>query len=148
MLTQTLQSLFNRDLNRLKKEIELYQNEEAIWKVEQHIANSAGNLCLHLVGNLKTFVGAVLGHSGYIRNRELEFSAKNVQRAELIQGVVETIQIVDQVLGTLTEDQLKKEFPVLVFENRTSTEYMLIHLATHLGYHLGQVNYHRRLLDK
>ena len=148
MLIQTLQSLFNRDLNRLKKEIELYQSEEVIWKVEQYIANSAGNLCLHLVGNLKTFIGAVLGESGYIRNRELEFSAKDVPKAELIKGVEEAIEIVSQTLEKLTETQIKNEYPVLVFETRASTEYMLIHLATHLGYHLGQVNYHRRLLDR
>ena len=148
MLSDTLQLLFNRDLNRLKNEIEAYQSEETVWKIEQNIANSAGNLCLHLAGNLQHFIGAVLGKSGYVRNRELEFSAKNIPQAELIQAIEKTIQVVDATLSKLTDGQIKSEYPLLVFESKTSTEYMLVHLATHLGYHLGQVNYHRRLLDR
>lgn len=42
---------------------------------------------------------------------------------------------------------LQQEYPILVFESKTSTEFFLIHLSTHLAYHLGQINYHRRLLD-
>ncbi|WP_245221914.1 hypothetical protein [Pedobacter kyungheensis] len=84
MLNQTLKKLFNRDLHKLKAEIELYQNEANLWIIDQDIANSAGNLCLHLIGNLNTYIGATLGGSGYIRNRELEFTLKNVPRGELI----------------------------------------------------------------
>lgn len=148
MLIETLKSLFTRDLNKLRHEIELYTNEENIWKVEHKIANSAGNLCLHLVGNLNTYIGKEIGNSGYIRNRELEFSLKNVPRAALLQKIDDTIHVVNTSLDNLDESALANEFPVLVFEAKTSSEYMLVHLATHLAYHLGQVNYHRRLIDK
>lgn len=147
MLIETLKSLFNRDLNKLKTELELYQNESEIWHIQKGIANSAGNLCLHLVGNLNTYIGAEFGKTGYIRNRPLEFSLKDVPREELIRKIEETIVIVNNALNNISEEELKKEYPLLVFETKTSTEFMLIHLTTHLAYHLGQINYHRRLLD-
>ncbi|MES2804576.1 MAG: DUF1572 family protein [Bacteroidota bacterium] len=147
MLIETLKTLFNRDLNQLKTEIESYQNESDIWKTQKGIANSAGNLCLHLVGNLNTYIGAEFGKTGYIRNRPLEFSLKDIPRAELLSKIEETIVVVDNALNTISEEELKKEYPLLVFENKTSTEFMLVHLTTHLAYHLGQINYHRRLLE-
>jgi len=147
MITESLRSLFNRDLNKLKTEIEAYQNEENLWKTDKNIANSAGNLCLHLVGNINNFIGAQLGNTGYIRHRELEFSLKDVPRAELIEKVEATIAMIDSVLPQLSEEDLKKEYPLVVFESKMTTDYFLIHLVAHLDYHLGQINYHRRLLD-
>jgi len=147
MIIESLRSLYSRDLNKLKTEIESYQNENSIWKTDKNIANSAGNLCLHLVGNLNNYIGAELGKTGYIRNRELEFSLKDISRAELIEKVTATIAMVDNVLNNLTSEDLEKEYPLVVFENTMTTGYFLIHLITHLDYHLGQINYHRRLLD-
>lgn len=147
MLIESLKTLFNRDLNQLKTEMELYQNESDIWIIQKGIANSAGNLCLHLVGNLNTYIGAEFGKTGYIRNRPLEFSLKDILRAELLSKIEETIVVVDNALNSISEVELKKEYPLLVFKDKTSTEFMLIHLTTHLAYHLGQINYHRRLLE-
>lgn len=147
MITESLKSLYSRDLNTLKKEIEAYQNEENLWKIEKSILNSAGNLCLHLVGNLNHFIGAQLGNTGYVRHRDLEFSLKDVPRAELIEKIESTIVMIDTVLSQLPEDDLKKEYPLVVFETKMTTDYFLIHLVAHLDYHLGQINYHRRLLD-
>ncbi|MET3022519.1 DinB family protein, partial [Flavobacterium hydatis] len=104
-------------------------------------------LCLHLIGNLNTYIGAALGDSGYIRHRELEFSLKNIPRAELITKIEATIVVVDTALSNLSEKDLEQEFPVFVFEGKNSTDFILTHLTTHLAYHLGQINYHRRLLD-
>ena len=147
MIIETLKNLFDRDLKRLRKEIELYSNENNLWKVEKDIANSAGNLCLHLIGNLNTYIGKEIGKTGYIRNRELEFSLTNVPKIELLKKIDETILIVNNSLDKLTQEELLKEYPIIIFENATSTEYVLVHLTTHLTYHLGQINYHRRLLD-
>nr|WP_315207647.1 DUF1572 family protein [uncultured Flavobacterium sp.] len=146
MLIESLKTLFNRDLNQLKTEIESYQNESDIWTIQKGIANSAGNLCLHLIGNLNTYIGAQYGKTGYIRNRPLEFSLKDITRVELLSKIEETIVVVDNALNNISEVELKKEYPLLVFKDKTSTEFMLIHLTTHLTYHLGQINYHRRLL--
>lgn len=147
MVIDTLQKIFKRDLAKLKQEISLYRDEKNIWVTDKSIANSAGNLCLHLVGNLNAYIGAEIGKTGYIRNRDLEFSQKNIPQQELIKMIEDTISVVENGLGKLNEDDLEKEYPLLVFQEKTSTGYFLIHLAVHLGYHLGQVNYHRRLLD-
>ncbi|WP_250252481.1 DUF1572 family protein [Chryseobacterium sp. Marseille-Q3244] len=147
MITESLRSLYNRDLNKLKTEIEAYQKEENLWKVDKNISNSAGNLCLHLIGNLNHFIGTYLGNTGYVRNRELEFSLKDVPRAELIDKIEATATMIDFVVSQLPESEMEKEYPLVVFEDKMTTGYFLIHLLSHLDYHLGQINYHRRLLD-
>ncbi|QDW27860.1 DUF1572 domain-containing protein [Pedobacter sp. KBS0701] len=147
MLTETLKKLFNRDLTKLKSEIESYQNEANLWRIDRDIANSAGNLCLHLIGNLSTYIGATLGGTNYIRNRELEFSLKDIPKQELINMIEATITVVSESLNQVSSEQMDGEYPILVFEEKTSTEFFLVHLTTHLTYHLGQINYHRRLLD-
>ncbi|TCD10747.1 DUF1572 domain-containing protein [Pedobacter frigidisoli] len=143
-----LQSLFSRDLKRLKTEIESYQTESNLWIIDASISNSAGNLCVHLIGNLNTYIGATLGGTNYIRNRELEFSLKDIPQKELILKIEETAKIVDETLSRLTDQQIEVEYPMLVLEDKSSTAYFLTHLTTHLAYHLGQINYHRRLLDE
>lgn len=147
MLIETLRLIFNRDLIRLKTEINSYKEESKIWIIEDNIANSAGNLCLHLIGNLNTYIGAGFGKTNYVRNRELEFSLKNISKKELIDKIESTILVVDLSLQNITEEELKNEHQVLVFDKKTTLEYLLVHLTTHLTYHLGQINYHRRLLD-
>jgi len=148
MITETLAALFNRDLIRLKTEIEQYKDETNIWLIDQNIANSAGNLCLHLLGNLNTFIGAEIGKTGYVRDRPLEFSLKHIPREKLVADIHSLIQIVNISLVKMKEEDFKNEYPILVFEKPCTYEYLLIHLTTHLTYHLGQINYHRRLLDK
>lgn len=148
MMTQTLITLFERDLNKLKEELWAYQSEENIWKVEGNIANSAGNLVLHLIGNLNTYIGAEIGKTGYVRNRPLEFSDKNVPRTKLLKDIDDTIQVIKETLPRLSTEDFEEEYPILVFDKKTSTGYFLTHLVAHLAYHLGQVNYHRRLLDE
>lgn len=147
MIITSLKSIFKRDLEKLYSEIEQYKDEKKIWYTEKSIANSAGNLCLHLVGNLNAFIGAELGKTGYVRNRPLEFSLKDVPKTVLLQQVKETISAVDKSLDMTKEEQLNDNYPLEVFGYKMTTGYFLIHLSGHLSYHLGQVNYHRRLLD-
>ena len=147
MLIEILKKIFQRDLEKLKQEIISYNNESNLWRIEKGIANSAGNLCLHLVGNLNTYIGAEIGKTGYVRDRDREFSQKNIPRDELVKMIEDTITVVANGLNKLKQEDLEKEYPLLIFKEKTSTGYFLIHLAVHLGYHLGQVNYHRRLLD-
>ena len=144
---QIISQLLQRDLEKLKQELLLYLDETLIWKTVAGISNSAGNLCLHLVGNLNIYIGAELGQSGYIRNREQEFSQKDIQRDELIRKIENTILVVAKVLQHLPDEALAQEYPLLVLKEKTSTGYFLTHLAVHLGYHLGQINYHRRIME-
>jgi uncharacterized damage-inducible protein DinB len=148
MITEVLNSIFKRELIKLKTEIESYKQESNLWLIEKNIANSGGNLCLHLIGNLNTYIGATLGQTDYVRNRDAEFTLKNVPRKELIHKIEETIEVIDRILPKLTPAQLEQEYPMIVLKEPTSTEFFLVHLASHLTYHLGQINYHRRLIDK
>lgn len=147
MLKEILQDIFTRDLNKLKAEIAAYINEEKIWVIEKGIANSAGNLCLHLVGNLNAFIGAELGNTGYVRNRPEEFSLKDIPQQKLIAMVEDTIPVVVSSIHTLTDADMDTIYPQIVLGEKHSIGYFLVHLATHLTYHLGQINYHRRLID-
>ncbi|WP_053970352.1 DUF1572 family protein [Mangrovimonas sp. ST2L15] len=148
MVIESLKELYNRDLNKLKKEIELYKNDTTLWKIENSIKNSGGNLCLHIIGNLKTYIGNGLAQIDYVRQRDLEFSSRFVERKELYEKIDETIQIVGQGLSKITDEQLTETFPIIIWENKTEMAFTIIHLHSHLNYHLGQINYHRRILEK
>jgi uncharacterized damage-inducible protein DinB len=145
MLT-VITSLFEKDINKLIEEIGLFKSEEDIWKIKEGVSNSAGNLSLHLVGNLNHFIGATLGNSGYVRERDKEFSEKNIPRTQLIEALNSTVSVIKQTLAALPEEDLKKDFPVAINQKIISTEYMLVYLLNHFNYHLGQVNYLRRLI--
>jgi len=141
-----INKLLQRDLDKLSHEISQYAHEADLWLLKPDINNCAGNLCLHLCGNLKHFIGSVLGNSGYVRDRDGEFANKNVPKEELLQNIEETKEIIGKTLPSLSEDILNKDFPVEVLGGPINTGLFLIHLQGHLNYHLGQVNYHRRLL--
>ena len=147
MLKDTLKKLIIRDLEKLKLEIAAYQTEAKLWYIEQSIANSAGNLCLHLVGNLNAYIGAEFGQTGYVRNRADEFALKDVPRAELLDKIEKTIIMIEVTFDIITEDQLNEKYPGEIILKDATTGYFFVHLAMHLSYHLGQINYHRRLLD-
>jgi uncharacterized damage-inducible protein DinB len=146
-MNQILVKLLERDLDKLKTEMTSYKDEKKMWEVSGKIKNSAGNLCLHICGNLQHFVGAVLGNSGYVRKRDEEFSKKNVPVEEMVEEIEKTFLIVTQTLNELKEEKLDETFPINVFGYEMTTGFFLTHLTTHLSYHLGQINYHRRFLD-
>ena len=147
MTIDILKSLYDRDLKRLQVEIESYQNEESLWEIDKNISNSGGNLCLHLLGNLNTYIGAELGKTRYERQRDLEFSLKNIPKTELLEKLENLVQIINSTLEKLSEEDLKKQYPTEALGYSMTTGYFLIHLLLHLNYHLGQINYHRRFLD-
>lgn len=146
MLNETLIAHYEQGLNKLKAEIEQYKNEADLWKTSGEISNSGGNLCLHLIGNLNHFFGAVLGGTGYIRKRDLEFSDKSVPAEKLVSYIEATIPVVKNTLEKLTAQDLAKTYPEEVFGHPMTTEYFYTYLVGHFNYHLGQINYHRRLL--
>ncbi|MDT0558647.1 DUF1572 family protein [Ichthyenterobacterium sp. W332] len=147
MISDTLIKLFTRDLNKLKVEIKRYKNEENLWITKEQISNSAGNLALHLVGNLNHFIGAEFGETGYIRQRDLEFSSKHIDSEVILNQIDDTIIVIQKSLSGLSDKELQMEYRRNPFEEFMTAEFFLIHLLTHLSYHLGQINYHRRLLE-
>jgi len=147
-MNEVLRELYRRDLLKLKKEIERYSDDSILWIIENSIKNSGGNLCLHLIGNLKAFIGVGLAGSDYVRQRDFEFAGKDVPREELYAQIDETIKIIDEGLSSLTDEQFSNGlFPIKIWKEKTGMAFTLMHLHAHLNYHLGQINYHRRLLD-
>ena len=144
IIVTALQQLFLRDMDRLRAEIEAYEDGPTLWATPGTVTNSAGNLCLHLCGNLQHFIGAVLGGSGYVRDREHEFSARNVPRTALLSEIDRTKASIAATLGSLNTDVLDRTYPIQVFAEAMSTAQFLMHLQGHLNYHLGQINYLRR----
>ena len=147
MLIQNLQLLFDRDLSKLKAEILAYKDEQNIWVVKNDIKNSAGNLCLHLLGNLQHYIGFQLGKIEYQRNRPAEFSSNNMPVDAIVQSIEHTQQVLKVSFSGLDNDTLENEYPEKVFQESMQVEYFLLHLLAHLNYHLGQINYHRRLVE-
>ena len=147
MFIQYLSELFNRDISRIKTEIEAYSSEEILWEKADGINNSGGTLSLHLSGNLQHYFGAVLGGTSYKRDREFEFAGK-VPRQHLLDDLDAASKSVKETLDKLTEEDLEKDYPEKLYGKVLNTQWFFLHLYSHLSYHLGQINYHRRLLDK
>lgn len=141
-----LKNLYLRDLDRLEAEINAYKNEEDLWKISGDIINSPGNLVLHICGNLKHFIGAIIGKTGYIRNRSDEFNLKGLSRKELIRNISDTKTMLNTTLGNMDPELLDHAYPLEVFGSPMSYAFFLIHLNGHLNWHMGHVNYHRRIL--
>lgn len=147
MLNSTLAYFYERDIRRLIEEVSLFRNEENLWRTQGSVKNSSGNLVLHIIGGLNYFIGAILAHSGYVRDRDQEFIRKGVKRSELIAQLEELIPMINETIHALTPEQMEAEYPIFFDKPNTSTGYILIQLALHLNYHLGQVNYLRRVLE-
>jgi uncharacterized damage-inducible protein DinB len=147
-MTKEFAQLFDRDIRRLYKEVESYSSEGLIWQKVEGISNSGGNLCLHLMGNLNEYIGRILGNNPYQRNRPLEFSATDIPKTELLTMVEATRENVVKTLENMDFEQLNEIYPENVLGYEMTVSYFLIHLNGHLNYHLGQINYHRRILTQ
>ncbi len=132
--------------NNLKNEISQYKNESDIWLLKGEIKNSPGTLTLHLCGNLNHNFGAVLGGNGYVRNRDKEFTDRNINKAELLKLINETEKTVIPVIESLTPEEMSEQFPEKFKDDEQTVYDAVIRLSFHFAYHVGQINYHRRLL--
>jgi hypothetical protein len=140
-----MKALFERDLDRLRAELDAYSDDDRLWQVAKDIKNSAGNLIMHICGNLHHYIGAVLSETGYVRDRDFEFTGR-VAREELERGIDETKRVVGDYFASASEDDWAEDYPANPLGSRMSISHFLIHLYGHLHYHLGQVNYHRRFV--
>lgn len=145
-LLEDFKVLYLREIATLERELDLYSNEASVWTELPGLPNPAGNLFLHLAGSLQHFFGATLGNTGYQRNREAEFSKRNVSRSDLKQELSKARQGVIAAFENLTEDSLTQVFPVQFADAAFSTRLTLLQFLSHLAYHLGQIDYHRRVV--
>jgi hypothetical protein len=145
-VTTQLSSLFARDLGRLIQQIEAFPDDESLWRALPGITNPAGNLALHLEGNLREYIGRQLGQHAYTRQRPLEFSTKSISRAEVAERIGELHRSIPAIIEGLRADQMEADFPEAVLGAPISTQQFLLHLYGHLSWHLGQIDYLRRIL--
>lgn len=148
MLTEAVAALLERDLQALDREVNAYPDESSLWEVPEGITNSGGTLVLHLAGNIQHFVGARLADSGYVRDRTKEFSARGVPRAALLRQIEAARAAVRLAAAKVTDEELEGDFPEVVGGVRVQTGEYLVHLVAHFAFHLGQVDYHRRLVTR
>ena len=148
MLVEAVAAILDRDLRTLAREVEAYPDDEALWQLPEGAPNSAGTLVLHLTGNLQHFFGARLGGTGYVRDRPAEFSARGVSRAALLGQIEAARGAVRAAVKQLDDTAVRQDFPEIVGGFRVTTGEYLIHLVSHFTYHLGQVDYHRRLVTR
>jgi hypothetical protein len=146
MNVEYLRRVLIRDASTLRDELLAYPQEHQIWATPSGTRNSAGTLALHLAGNLRHFVGAQFGSTGYVRHRDAEFSRRDVPRAELLTECDAALDALTRGFAALTDEALSKPFPVELAGATLPTGLALLHMATHLAYHLGQIDYHRRLV--
>ena len=144
-ITNDLASLFSRDLTKLRQQIEAFPNDETLWQSLPGVINPAGNLALHIEGNLREYVGRQLGKLPYNRNRQLEFSLKGISREDVVNRIDELRRSIPSVIRELSSEQLEMEYPEVVLEVATTTREFLFHLYGHLNWHRGQIDYLRRI---
>ena len=142
--TAHLKTIINRELRALSREIQAYPSDEALWQVVPGATNAGGTLALHLAGNIQHYIGAKLGGSNYKRDRPAEFARRGVSRSEVVAEVTKAMAAVEATLLVLSTEQLEADFPEAVGGRIIRTDEFLVHLATHLAWHLGQMDYHRR----
>jgi hypothetical protein len=147
MLNNILADFYERDIRKLIEEVNLFNNEEDLWRTQGSVKNSCGNLVLHIIGGLNYRIGTTLANTGYVRDRDQEFTKKGVARKELVAGLEALIPMINKTLNALTAEEMETEFPVFFDKPNTSVSYVLVQLSLHLNYHLGQVNYLRRILE-
>ena len=135
-----------RDLKCLRRQVEAYPDERDLWQTPPGVSNSAGNLAMHLAGNIQHFVGMHLGGSSYQRDRDAEFSSRHVSRTELLGAIDASIDAVEQTMPRVTDEQMDKADGIRMGDTTFMTGEFVMHLISHFGYHLGQVDYHRRVV--
>ncbi len=145
MLTTSVAGILARDLRALRREVEAYPDERQLWQAVPGLPNTGGTLVLHLTGNLRHFVGARLGGSGYVRDRAAEFARRGVPRAELLREIAEAERVLG-ALAMLDDAALAADFPDAIGGSRMANGDLLIHWAVHFAFHLGQLDYHRRVV--
>ena len=146
-LAPNLAQLYRRDLSRLIQQIEAFPDEEMLWRPFPGVTNSAGNLTLHIEGNLREYIGRQIGNVPYDRKRDLEFSSKGLTKQELITRLAGLRDTIPSIIAGLSPDLLAGRYPEVVLEKPLSTQEFLIHLYGHLNWHLGQIDYLRRALS-
>jgi len=145
-MTGDLARVLTRELEGFERELMLFPDEASVWRTAPGVTNPAGTLALHVAGNLQHYVGAVLGGSGYVRDRTAEFSRRDVPRAEIVAELRAAVRAVESTLPHLPVARLDEPYRETMTGMVMPAGRFLLHLCTHAAHHLGQVGYLRRIV--
>jgi hypothetical protein len=144
MLNSILANFYERDIRKMIEELNSFKNTGNLWRTQGSVKNSSGNLALHIIGGMNHLIGATLAQTGYVRDRDQEFIRKGVERGELVAQLEELIPMIRKTVNAIN---MEAEYPRMFDDEKRSNGYVLVQLSLHLNYHLGQVNYLRRILE-
>jgi uncharacterized damage-inducible protein DinB len=146
-LRSEIQTALIAELEELRdavREVMAPLSEKQLWAKPIEPGNSIGHLVLHLTGNLNHFVGAQLGGSGYVRDREREFTeAQPPPKGQLLADLDGAVATFRRVVEKLTPEQLAQPHPHGKFGSGLKA---LVHLVAHFALHRGQMSYLVRLV--
>lgn len=128
---------FRRRVQRLSEQLD----EEKFWTNPYTYGNSVGTLVLHLTGNLSHFIGTHIAGTGYVRQRDLEFSSRLVgQKAEVLQKLDDAIDLVIKTVNEQSDDDWAREYVVEGVEERDRFG-IFLRCTAHFHHHIGQMIY-------
>jgi uncharacterized damage-inducible protein DinB len=112
------------------------------WRNPYSYGNSVGHLVLHLTGNLSYYIGARVAATGYIRNRDLEFTdATRPAKAEVLRRFDDTIAMVAATAEKQTESDWLLPYSAEREPEATTRYVAFLRCAVHFYHHVGQIIY-------
>lgn len=124
-------------------------SEEQFWRKPYPYGNSFGHLTLHLVGNLNYYIGTQIARTGYVRDREREFTERNPPPKQAVfRQLDEAVGLVVQTLETQTAETWSQEYQAVGAEHTKDHFGIFLRCAAHFNHHLGQMIYLVKELSK
>jgi DinB superfamily len=139
-----------RDLARRARELAENLSEEQFWARPYPYGNSFGHLTLHLIGNLNYYIGAQIARTGYVRDREREFTEEaHPSKEEVLRRLDEAVELVIATLETQSVENWSDAYEAVgatdFVKNRFS---IFLRCATHFHHHVGQMIYLEKEFSK
>jgi hypothetical protein len=117
-------------------------SDEQFWKKPFAFGNSFGHLVLHLTGNLNYYIGTGIAKTGYVRDRDREFSeAARPSKREVMKRFTETVAMVARTARAQSEADWAEKYTAVREEDGENRFNIFLRCATHLHLHVGQMIY-------
>jgi hypothetical protein len=125
-------------------------SEEQFWTKPYPYGNSFGNLILHITGNLNYYIGAQIADTGYVREREREFTENALaSKEEILRRLDETVEMVVATLETQTAESWSNEYQAINASDSVKDRFSIfLGCAAHFHHHVGQMIYLEKEFSK
>ncbi len=124
-------------------------SDDQLWTRPYSYGNSIGHLLLHLTGNLSYYIGTEIAHTGYVRNRPLEFNDPSRKPKQVVlKDFQQAIAMVRASLSQQQADTWSAAYTAKGMEQAGTRLYAFVNCAAHLSHHRGQIIYLCKQLEK